>query len=109
VVGTPERQNPPPAGHVQGQGERHEVRLGAGVREPHEVHAGEAAAQQLGELVLEAVGAAETDASAEGRAHGRDDLRVRVPVEAGSEVAQKVGVTGAVDRPEVRTLAAIEG
>ena len=108
VVAALEREDLLAARVVQRERERHQVRLGARVGEAHELHRLKAPAQQLRQLVLELVRAAEADPAVERVANRVEDHRIRVAVQPRRVLAEQIDVAIAVQRPQVRTLAAGE-
>ena len=108
VVAAPEDQDLPALGDRHGQRDRHQVGLGAGVGEPHQVEAREPRADQLAQPRLEVVDAAEVEPAVQCIPQGVEDHPLRVAVEPGGELAEEVDVAIAVQRPQVGVLAALE-
>ena len=85
--------------------DRQQVRLGAGVGEPHALQP-EAVAHGAGELRLDQVAAAEVDAGIQRAIHRGADLRMRMAIDPRGVLAEEIDVFGAVEVPQPAALAA---
>ena len=96
-------------GEDAGAGQRHDVALGAGVGEAHQVDRRHAVGDQLGELALVGVAAAIVPAVVQRAVDGGADHRMGVAVDAGGIFAQHVDIFVAVGIPQPAALAAHHG
>ena len=90
-------------------GDRHQIRLGAGIGEAHQLDRREPVADRRGEFPLRHPVRAEIDAAVERRVDRLADRRVRMAVEPGGEFAEEIGVFVAVGIPQMRALALDHG
>ena len=98
-----------PLGEDLGAGQRHDVALGAGIGEAHQVDRGHAVGDQLGELTFVGVASTVVPAVIERAIDGSADHWMGVAVDAGSVLAQHVDIFVPVGVPQPAAFAAHDG
>jgi hypothetical protein len=106
VIAAGEHQNLGAAGDRARGADRHQIGLGAGVGEAHQLDRWKAGAHRCGKARLGLAMRAEIEPAGERVFDRAADKRVRMAVDAGGELAQEIGVFVAVEVPQTRPLAA---
>ncbi len=106
VIAAAKDQDLGPAGDGAGGADRHQIGLGAGIGEAHQVDRRKAGAHRRGKPRLGLVLRAEIEPARECLLDRPADRRVRVAVDPGGELAEKIGIFVTVEVPQPRALAA---